>query len=80
LLLSRYILLLGVAEAPTLVALDLLASEIAKRSVLIVGARIADYGKQVKHCIEGHITHSRCGTDGISLYEGGDNLAMLVFI
>jgi hypothetical protein len=55
------ILIFRVAKAPDFIALDLFASQIAKRLILIIGAGSANFRHHLQHSIKGHSAHAGRG-------------------
>jgi len=79
LLISRNVLVLGVAELSNLVALDVLASEIAHRLVLIFRARFAQISKQLLNSVQRYASHAHGAPKRVSFDKGGDNLRSLFY-
>jgi hypothetical protein len=77
LLISRNVLLLGIAERPNLITLDALARQIAKSAALIFLASFADLREELDHGILGDARHAYSGANGIALDESGYNLCLL---
>lgn len=69
-LVGWYVLILRVAKAPNLVALNSLARQIAERSVLIFRTCAAKVGEQLNNCVLRNARHSHGGANRIAFYEG----------
>src|SRR6266699_4817109 len=74
LLVSRNILVLGVTELPNLIALDVLASEIAHRLILIFRTRFAQISEQLLNGVHRYASYAHDAAKGVSFDKGRDNL------
>src|SRR5882672_2841461 len=74
LLISRNILVFGVAKLPNLITLDVLAREIAHRLILILRTRFAQISKQLLDGIQRYARHAHDAAKGVSLDQRRDNL------
>ena len=70
----RYVLVLRVAEAPDLVALEALAREVDHDLALVVLAHGAEVGQKLEHRPLCHAGHAARGADGVALAEGRHDL------
>lgn len=68
-----HVLFLGVAERPDFVTLNLGAWQVAKRFALVVGAGLADAGKQLRNGVLRNACHADGRANRVSLNEAGEN-------
>lgn len=76
-LVGGHILVFGVAEAPNFVALNSLAGQIPKNSVLVLFANRPDLCEKFDDCILRRACHTHRSADGVAFYQASDYLASL---
>src|SRR5204863_2718908 len=64
---------LGVDEAPDFIELEALAAQVAKRAILIVGARLSGIHKQFGHGVESDIGQTRRRAKAVALDQKMQN-------
>lgn len=72
----RDVLLLGIAKAPNLVALNPLAGQITQVGVLVRRTRLAYVGQEFEDGRLGHAHHALGGPNGVPLHQGANDLGL----
>jgi len=75
--LQRHILLLGVAEAPNLIALDPATVQACDVFLLVHLARPSQVHEELKHGPLGRAGHAASGANRVPLHQGGNDLGSL---